>query len=796
MIDYQIHLLTWKEKFVDIAEAVRIVYIVRGTAMVVDDENGNYQVSQGDIFVINAGRKCQIEMTPENLTAVLSVNYYHMCEILDEEYLYFFLNSRLDTGGKYTEVIEHMQRILLIYSERRADTYFEEEGRVCLLLDSMLHYFRARDRDWKAGEKDKNTRVLKVLRYIHMNYKKGLSLEEIAKKLYLSPSAASRMFYRATGEHFVSYLNKVRLSHVEHDLLHTDHSILQIALDNGFATPASLNKIFKKEYQMAPTKYREINADEGLGSESGQKISQELYHILKESLSEESTDSTEELWAEDGGGAQTLFNANHLLNVGPIYILRSADVQSHVLEIADQLHIEYIRLWGIFSRQMMIFYGNQEGYNFSFIDIILDFCVENHLKVFFDLGRRKNVALSSERENIYSFEDNMLLESREAWENLIDAFIRHIIYRYGRHEVSQWIFEMTFFLNELPYYSAEKYSSHQVWETTYQIIKKHLPQARIAGPGFPAFCDFEITRMVLRDFMDTQYLPDIFTSFHFPYLERQDMKDVSVYEREISKNTKTDFLSAQILFVLKELKKMDFKGQNCITEWGVSLANRNYIQDSCFRGAFTVFNILKNYRYADALGIFYASDMLNVYADKKAVLQGSGGIVTRHGIPKPVFFALDFLGKLGKQVLRQSENGIITKDEDGNFKILCFNLKVLGSAYYLLEENSYQPEEINRLFVNKDSKKIKITLSVPGDGQQVKIRHSIINDMYGSVLNQWIQLGCASDLQKEDIDYIRKTCVPGMILQNENIQNGKLVLNLTLAPNEVRLITVQIVDTV
>ena len=85
---------------------------------------------------------------------------------------------------------------------------------------------------------------------------------------------------------------------------------------------------------------------------------------------------------------------------------------------------------------------------------------------------------------------------------------------------------------------------------------------------------------------------------------------------------------------------------------------------------------------------------------------------------------------------------------------------------------------------------------MPGDGQQVKIRHSIINDMYGSVLNQWIQLGCASDLQKEDIDYIRKTCVPGMILQNENIQNGKLVLNLTLAPNEVRLITVQIVDTV
>ena len=790
MTDYQINLLTWKGKVEDISENIRIFYIVRGTASVRDDENGHYPVSQGDIFLINAGRGFQMDMMPGTLAAVLSVNYYDLCSTLDEESVYFFLNSRRDTGGKYTEIVEDMHRILMIYSEQKMAACYEETGCVYLLMDKLLNHFRVKDISPGRGNSDKNKRMLRILRYIHMNYRRNIGLEDIAKKLYLSPSAASRLFFKATGEHFLPYLNKVRLKHVEYDLLHTDHSILQIALDNGFSTPGSLNKIFKKAYQIPPTKFREQNRIEKTEDISfGEPF--ELRRLFQECLHEHSPENHEELSVDVNQAVPYEPYESRILNVGPIYLLDSAQMQQHVLFVARNLHVTYLRVWNIFERQMMVIENDSEDYNFSFMDTILDFCVDHKLKVFFDLGKRKNIARSSEKASIYSFDDNQVIKSRKSWEHLMEAFLQHLIYRYGYYEVKSWIFEITFFLNDQPYYLAEDYSRYEAWEVTYRVLRKNIPDARIAGPGIPVFSDFKLTRHILGDFLDTWSRPDIFTSTHFPYSDSENGKRASVYEIEMQKTTNMDFLQEQIVNVRNELNQAHFSGEYYITDWGISVANRNYIQDSCFRGAFTVFNVLKNYENTDAMGIFYASDLLNVYTDEKAVVQGSGGIMTRDGICKPVYYGFLFLNSLDSMKIFQNDHCIATKNRDGDIHILCCHPKMLGSAYYLFEENSYRPEEIDRLFINRDSQSVKIVLEYPEKDGCVQIHHHIVNDSFGSVLNKWIQFGCIREMLREDIRYLQRVSVPEIRMKSQQFDDGKLVLDFVMEPNEIRLITIQ-----
>lgn len=96
-------------------------------------------------------------------------------------------------------------------------------------------------------------------------------------------------------------------------------------------------------------------------------------------------------------------------------------------------------------------------------------------------------------------------------------------------------------------------------------------------------------------------------------------------------------------------------------DWGVSLANRNYLQDSCFRGASILESVLENHQRVGAMGIFFASDLLSVYADSSSVLSGSGGLLSRYGVHKPAYYAFRFLHQLGRDKLAQTANCIVTK---------------------------------------------------------------------------------------------------------------------------------------
>ena len=93
-----------------------------------------------------------------------------------------------------------------------------------------------------VGSKDL---IYQTVSYISANFKKKLSLEEMAKDLGVSKYVLSRLFSKIFHRNFNQYLNDARLNYACHRLENTSDSITNICLDSGFESQRTFNRVFK-----------------------------------------------------------------------------------------------------------------------------------------------------------------------------------------------------------------------------------------------------------------------------------------------------------------------------------------------------------------------------------------------------------------------------------------------------------------------------------------------------------------------------------------------------------------------
>ena len=98
--------------------------------------------------------------------------------------------------------------------------------------------------------------VFKVTNYIKRNCNEKLSLDSLAREVYLSKSYLSSMFKEETGISLTEYITKVRIEKSKKLLTENSISISSIALQCGFKDQSYFTKVFKKETGTSPKKYR------------------------------------------------------------------------------------------------------------------------------------------------------------------------------------------------------------------------------------------------------------------------------------------------------------------------------------------------------------------------------------------------------------------------------------------------------------------------------------------------------------------------------------------------------------
>ena len=100
-------------------------------------------------------------------------------------------------------------------------------------------------------------RVKTMLNFIHENYARPLTLQQIADAASISQRECSRCFQRCFQTSAMGYLHDYRIRLATRLLLESQESITQISLRCGFCTPSYFGRRFQEVYGCSPRQYRQ-----------------------------------------------------------------------------------------------------------------------------------------------------------------------------------------------------------------------------------------------------------------------------------------------------------------------------------------------------------------------------------------------------------------------------------------------------------------------------------------------------------------------------------------------------------
>lgn len=109
-------------------------------------------------------------------------------------------------------------------------------------------------------ERSDSTRsfVVKAEEYVHENYaNKDLTVEGICQYLGVSAAYFSTVFKKETGKTFINYLTDYRMEKAVELLLSGDEKTYVIADAVGYTDPNYFSYVFKKQFGVSPSKYKQ-----------------------------------------------------------------------------------------------------------------------------------------------------------------------------------------------------------------------------------------------------------------------------------------------------------------------------------------------------------------------------------------------------------------------------------------------------------------------------------------------------------------------------------------------------------
>ena len=305
-----------------------------------------------------------------------------------------------------------------------------------------------------------------------------------------------------------------------------------------------------------------------------------------------------------------------------------------------------------------------------------------------------------------------------------------------------------------------------------------------AGPGaIPGWLE-DRQRTFLEECRALGCAPDFWSVFLYPY-QTEAGQPSPVHQRSSDVHTE----EKQIQHVREFLRAAGMESCKLfVSEWNITVSDRDYLNDSTYRAAYLAQKLPKIWNQIDLVAVSLGSDLVGSHYDTYKVVSGGMGLLTRTGIRKPAFFALQFLNSLGLWVIDQGENHVVTRTSDGSLFLLCSNQKHFNSQYYMRSEESFEPGKLDELFEDLDP--IELTFRLDGMPEDavcaVKVR--TISSREGNILGEWEKFQFETDLKPHDIHYLRQACYPRLTMFTARVQKGILEVKQTVQPNEVVLL--------
>ncbi|MBB6734571.1 response regulator [Cohnella zeiphila] len=218
--------------------------------------------------------KYDLSQNEQLIAALKAADEFRLREVLDAIFADLARNRR--DGLKYgrnviLQIVLAVGQLLLELNaqspeleaaeSRLWEKLFEQEtlGEMRFLIEAHLTEVCERIRDKRTG-KVANL-VERVRAVIEAKYADGgLTVAEIAKEVYLTPTYVSLLFKQETGQTVGEYLTQVRVEKAKELLRDPKYKFYDICYAIGYTDPSYFTKLFKKATGVTPSAYRQDHA--------------------------------------------------------------------------------------------------------------------------------------------------------------------------------------------------------------------------------------------------------------------------------------------------------------------------------------------------------------------------------------------------------------------------------------------------------------------------------------------------------------------------------------------------------
>lgn len=770
-----------------------------------------------DILIMSPGKNYLISPASDNLVLTLALERHFVHEQLGTSNQ-IFCDSQEEPGKDYSQIRNIVASIATSY-------YDNAEGNRLSIYSLLFSLMALLQKSYTVStinltDPSENTkhlsRIQEIISYIDENYPQAITLASLAESLYLSPQYLSKFFKQHFHKTFYDYLNQVRIEHALAQIQYTDTSITKIAFNNGFPNLTAFNKIFKDIYATTPSNYRKEflkSRERGQDSHeepSGNKtaITATEFANVKAYLSDlsinEKSSSPKETAAdinyymvhanmEDSSPLPNPFI--QVINTGFASNMLSSSFQEQLGGALSTVPFKYIRFIGILDAEILPEVSDASEYNFSNVDVILDFLYEHKRIPFLELSNkpRKTTIVTTTT----GFLVNPLLEHffPSDYEHKLEVFLRHCINRYGLSYVSSWYFELwaahTDYLEFVE--TPDEYAAR--FKKIYNILAAHLGHPHLGGPGFNGSAPPHTLGRIVQALLQAKVTPDFISLYLYPY--KVTAAPVKSHREEyIFLSSDKDILHKKLQFFIEDLKKYYRQLPPIfITEYNSDLAGKNHINDSCFQATFICRNFLRLKNDVAMMGYWLLGDLAEEYMDFPSTKAGGIGLLNEHGQKKPAFFAYEFLSQLGTAIVCEGENYIVTHKGTNNYAILAFNYAHISKYYCLNHSDKVSVQDTYSIFDTVSPVNMSFQLyNLPAG--QYKIKRHILDRDHGSLLDQMARMWFQGNLSFERLsynirnlspgeqEYFSMTCIPSQSIFYKN-SDGTLTLNCKVSAHEV-----------
>jgi len=96
----------------------------------------------------------------------------------------------------------------------------------------------------------------KAINLVFASFREPLRFSDVLREAHMSKATFERHFRKNTGKTFTQFLCEVRLNFASRQLIETDLSIGELALESGFSNLSHFNHQFKALYRLSPRAFR------------------------------------------------------------------------------------------------------------------------------------------------------------------------------------------------------------------------------------------------------------------------------------------------------------------------------------------------------------------------------------------------------------------------------------------------------------------------------------------------------------------------------------------------------------